>query len=121
MNTYTVTEMLARNPCPKYTQDYLTELWAGRERVSDLNILDMDIPDADKVWGTVTTEDAEVIVTRAIINFALNCGIKSVEKWAREWLDGTDRSAEAAAGAAEAAWAAEEAAAETAAEAARAA
>ena len=46
----------------------------------------------------------EVIVTSAIVEHALDCGIREVELWAARWLSGEDRSAESAFAAAEA-WA----------------
>lgn len=38
----------------------------------------------------------DVIVDRAVKNYALHCGIPAVEQWAQKWLDGTDRSQSAA-------------------------
>ena len=114
MKIWTVNQMLAEKPCAQYTKEVLLKLWAGRETVSWLDINEMDIPDADKMWGawrglTKTQIDLvlEKIVTRTITNHALHCGIPSVEKWAVGWLSGEDRAAEAAARAARAAaWAA---------------
>ena len=125
MKTWTIDEILAERPCKEYTQERITELWAGRERLTLLEVLDLPIPAKDIVWvicrkNALTPEQQaewlERIVTRAIRNHALNCGILTVEAWARNWLNGSDRSraeAEAAAWAAEAeaaraaAWAAE--------------
>ena len=36
------------------------------------------------------------IVGRGVHNYALNCGIRSVEAWAQRWLDGKDRSCDSA-------------------------
>jgi len=49
----------------------------------------------------------EVIVTSAIVEHALDCGVEAVEKWAARWLSGEDRSAWAARAAAAAAAAVE--------------
>ncbi len=121
MKTWTVEQILAEDPCPRYTKELLVELWAGREKVSLLDILNMPIPDADKLWGAwrgltevQTKRVLEKIVTRAVTNHALNCGIREVEMWTAEWLSGLGdeksaarAAAEAAAGsAARAAWAA---------------
>jgi len=117
MKTWTIDEMLAERPCKEYTQERITELWAGRERLSLRDILMLDIPSSDRIWvacrpGALTDQQQaawlERIVTRAIIHHALNCGIPTVEAWAQNWLDGTDRSNAAAAAAwtVEAAWAA---------------
>ena len=148
---WTVKEMMAENPCKRYTVAIVEKLWAGRESLSLAEVLALDIPTADRMWATwrpgALTKKQETalqkkIITRAITNHALHCKIESVEKWARKWLSGEDRSAaaEAAEAAAEeaeeaawaaaaawaawaaeaawAAWAAEAAAAEAAAEAA---
>ncbi len=117
MKTWTVSQMLAERPCDRYTEEDLTKLWAGREKVTLLDILDMDIQDADKLWGAwrgltrkQTNLVLERIVTRAVTNHALHCGVKAVEDWAANWLSGKDisvRATKAAAGAAGwAAWAA---------------
>ena len=122
MKSWTIDEMLAERPCEEYTQERITELWAGRERLTLLEVLDLPISWADRVWvicrpDALTHEQKaewlERIVTRAIRNHALNCGIPTVEAWAQNWLDGTDRSNAAAA----AAWTAEAARAARAAEA----
>lgn len=112
---YTIDDMLKRRPCSGYDRERLEVLWAGRESVSALDILDMDIPDEDKIWGVTrpglmtarqTDEWLEVVVTRAVTNHALNCGVESVERWAEKWLSAGGRSASAAGYAAWDAWAA---------------
>ena len=128
MKIWTVKQMLAEKPCEQYTEESLAKLWAGREKVTLLDIIAMDIPDTDKLWGSwrgLTKGQTDLVldkvVTRAITNHALHCGVPSVEIWADNWLSGKDKSAwaaweaagaaEAAAGAAwEAAWAAARAA-----------
>ena len=120
MKIWTVKQMLAEKPCAQYTEEVLAKLWAGREVVDWLDIEKMDIPDADKLWGSwrgLTKGQTDLVldkvVNRAITNHALHCGVPSVEIWADNWLSGKDKSAWAA-GAAEAAraaaWAAEAAA-----------
>jgi hypothetical protein len=113
MKTWTVKQMLAEKPCEQYTEEVLTKLWAGCEKVSWLDIEKMDILDADKMWGAwkgLTKKQTDLVlekvVTRAITNHALHCGVPAVEKWAGNWLSGEDRSARAAKAAASAAWAA---------------
>ena len=114
MKTWTVEQMLAERPCPQYTEEALTKLWAGRGVVSLPDILNMEIPDVDKMWGSwrgLTKKQTglvlEKIITRAVTNHALHCGVLPVEKWADGWLSEKDRSAEAAGAAARAAWAVE--------------
>ena len=78
MKTWTVKQMLEKKPCEQYTEEVLTKLWAGREKVTLLDIIDMDIPDADKLWGAwrgLTKRQADLVldkvVNRAITNHAL--------------------------------------------------
>jgi len=113
MTTYTIAAVRAMRPCqPTYTTSYLTDLFAGRETVTILDVFDAPIPDADKVWfavqpGVITKmqidEFLERTVTRAVTNHALHCGVPEVEEWAKKWLSGEDRSARAAYAAARAA------------------
>jgi hypothetical protein len=80
-------------------------LWAGRERLSVVDILDLDIPAADRIWATLQAGShvpiaVERIVRRAVETYALRCGVAAVESWAAAWLSGadcTEQAAEAAA------------------------
>ena len=118
LKTWTVKQMLAEEPCEQYTEEALAKLWAGREKVTLLDIIAMDIPDTDKLWGSwrgLTKGQTDLVldkvVTRAITNHALHCGVPSVEIWADNWLSGKDKSVRAARAAAwAAAWAAARAA-----------
>ena len=114
MKSWTVAEMKAEGPCKDYTLDRLTELWAGRDKLTLLEICDLDIPDADKMWcafrptALTSAQRGELldrIVTRAVTNHALHCGAPGVEAWAQKWLNGEDRTARAAYAAAYAAYA----------------
>jgi len=105
MKSWTVAEMKAEGPCSKYTINRLTELWAGRDQLTLLDICDLDIPDADKMWcafrpAALTeaqrSELLDRIVIRAVTNHALHCGVPEVEAWAQKWLSGEDRTAAAA-------------------------
>jgi cobalamin biosynthesis Mg chelatase CobN len=117
MTTWTIDQMLAERPCPKYDRARITRLWAGRDAITTRDILALDIPAADRVWAAlqdraIRQRVAERIVTRAVTTYALTCGEPAVETWARQWLSGENRTAAAARAAAEAAaWAAAEAAA----------
>ena len=118
IKTWTVDEMLAERPCADYTRARIEELWAGRERLSLLDILDFDIPDLDKIWACCRNHPhrgawLDVVVTRAVRTHAVGCGVPAVESWAQIWLGG-DRTAEAAEAAARASEAAEAAWAEAA-------
>jgi len=105
MRTWTIDEMLAERPCPQYDRARITELWAGRETLSVLDTLDLDIPPADKVWvacrpgaisAQIRTAWSLQTATRAVTDHARACGVPAVEAWARAWLSGADRTAAAA-------------------------
>ena len=86
MQSYTVDEMMAFRP--RYSREQVADLWAGRERLSLLEILDLDIPAADRIWGTTRSGDhlpafAAMVAARAV----------------RNHLSGADGTAEAAASA----------------------
>jgi hypothetical protein len=129
----TVDEMMACHPCEEYSRERLEELWAGRESLSALDILALDIPDADKLWGVLREQLIPAPVLHELAcRFAEAALIREREasrepdprSWAaieakRAWLRGeiTDEQLQAT-GAAWAAWAAWEAAREAAGEAA---
>ena len=48
MKSVTIDDVMAWGPCNGYTRERVTELFAGRESVTALDILDMDIPNRDK-------------------------------------------------------------------------
>jgi len=113
MKTFTVDDIMAYGPC--YTRERVEKLFSGRESMTIREICAVDTPAKDRVWF-LTRSDAldsdlwaqwtTIIVTRAITNHALHCGIPAVERWAENWLSGTNREADAADAAARAARAA---------------
>jgi hypothetical protein len=50
----TAQEMKDAGAC--YELNQIQELWGDRESLSALDILDLDIPDADKLWGVLRLE-----------------------------------------------------------------
>jgi len=113
MKTFTISDIMGTGPC--YTQEKVRKLFAGRESVTALDIITANIPAKDRVWQvtrpgflSIDIRDRwlEIVVTRAITNYAAHCGVESVRKWAAKWLDGTDRTAYAAGAADTAAYAA---------------
>lgn len=115
MKSWTVDEMVAERPC--YSRERIKRLAGGRERLTLLEILDLNISDQDKVWvcarqNEYRAEWIERVVTRAVKSHALRCGVPVVEQWAARWLSGEDRSYAAAYAAAYASYAAYDAAAE---------
>ena len=110
MKTLTVSDIMALKPC--YRESRVRELFGDRETVTVLEVAQAEIPPDDRVWlllqpgvlpADVRTDATARIVTRAVTSHALHCGNTAVEEWARGWLDGTDRSQDAAW---DAAWAA---------------
>ena len=47
---YTVKDILNMNPCSYYTEDAITNLFAGKETITANDILEMDISINDKTW-----------------------------------------------------------------------
>lgn len=97
----------AMNPCKDYTDDRLTELFDRPMTLAEV-LTRKDgpwsaVPIVDRQWAffRAATRDQinealPRIVTRAITLHALACGIPAVEKWARKYLSGTDRTGESA-------------------------
>lgn len=119
MKSIKVDRVMSFDPCAEYPRDVIVALFAGRDSLSAQEILALDIPAKDRIWlvcqeGVLDPDIhdrwIEIVVTRAVTDHALHCGIAQVEEWARTWLSGEDRTAEAADAAAEAAYAAAKAA-----------
>ena len=56
MKKLTIDQVLAMDPCEKYDRERITELAAGRNELSLLEILDLDIPHEDKIWVVLRKE-----------------------------------------------------------------
>ncbi len=53
----TIDDVLSWNPCdPPYNLERVTELFAGRETLAALDILDLDIPPEDRLWAILREE-----------------------------------------------------------------
>jgi hypothetical protein len=106
MKTLTPKQIVALGPCRGYDLKQVTELFNNKESVTYLEILDTDkIPLGDIIWVfcqltvlkyEIREQWLEVIVTRAVTNHALHYGVDNVEQWAKNWLNGNDRTAKAA-------------------------
>jgi hypothetical protein len=120
MKTLTPKQIVDLKPCEGYDLKYIKKLFGNKESVTYLEILDTNkIPLEDIVWlfcqltvldKNVREQWMDIIVTRAVTNYALHCGIDTVERWAKNWLSGVDRTAEAAYATGDAAYAARDAA-----------
>lgn len=56
MKTATVDHVMSWRPCSAYTRERVTELWAGREALSALDVLALDIPERDRLWAVLRPE-----------------------------------------------------------------
>ena len=110
----TVQDVLAHHPCEAYrdgdspTDRLISLVGAGLPATAETveYLRSHGVPNADIVWAACRVLDPAIraswlerIVTRAVETHALHCGVPAVETWARAWLSGEDRSAEAAAAA----------------------
>ena len=109
----TVNRVMSYEPC--YTRDKVETLFAGRKVISLHDVYEMDIPNTDKIWiltrpnvlnSKIRDKWLEIIVTIAINTAKQFCNNSEWNKWADNWLNGTDRSYAAAYNAANAAYAA---------------
>jgi hypothetical protein len=106
MKTLTPKQIVDLKPCEGYNLKQITKLFGNKKSMTYLEILNTNkIPPWDIVWvfcrSTVLDDDIrnqwlEVIITRAVTNYALHCGVDDVEEWAQNWLNGVDRTTEAA-------------------------
>ena len=121
-NTVTVDQVMSWMPCRKYSHNRITKLFAGREALSALNVLELDIPASDKLWAVLREE---MLSAEALYEFACRVAEHALMKerkdgrepdlrsWAaiaakRKWLRGeitNDELDVARAAARDAAWA----------------
>jgi hypothetical protein len=52
--TYTVADIMAAEPCSKYSKSYVAVLWAGREALTAREIAALDIPAGDRLWAILS-------------------------------------------------------------------
>ena len=112
MKSWTISEMLSERPCAEYRDKVkLDALWAGRERLTLVDVLRLDIPARDRIWVAIRPkaissemrkEWREGIVARAIKRACEVYTDEAYHAWAEKWLRGEDRSRGADAAAADA-------------------
>ena len=56
MLTCTIDEVLLWEPCEEYDRERIIDLFAGRETITALDILDLGISDEDKLWAVLRPE-----------------------------------------------------------------
>jgi len=62
MNTFTVKDIMNEGPCPDYTEEVVTELWAGREELTFKEVCNLDIAIDDRVWISARLVPIEIAV-----------------------------------------------------------
>ena len=91
---WTVADAVESDSC--YAKLHILELWAGRESLSVLEVLDLDIPVEDRmlsalrmIHGHPVGEIARILtLTRVITAYALP--YEATREWAKRWLSGED-------------------------------
>lgn len=112
MKTVTPADIMAIDPCDEYTEEYILELFAGRESITAREYAELPIPPEDRWWGMsrlwpdAAPAALDVIVKRAIWRIFGKSGCAEWEHWADRWLAAYAAGAADAAGAAAAAYAA---------------
>jgi hypothetical protein len=56
MKKITVDEIMSWEPCEEYPKSRVIELFSGRERITPVDVLKMDIPYFDKLWTVLRPE-----------------------------------------------------------------
>lgn len=56
LNSFTVDDMLAAHPCKDFPRERLVELWAGRERVTAIDVMNFPIQLSHRVWAALQIE-----------------------------------------------------------------
>ena len=100
-----------------YSDKQLDKIYGNRKCFTPLQCArKRSIPVEDRIWVLLRPEILgekglndvlDQIIDPIVKKYCLNCGVEPVENWARDWLDRTNRTQEAAREAEAAAWAAE--------------
>ena len=62
---FTVTDIMNKKPCPDYTEEVVTELWAGREELTFREVCTLDIDVGDRIWIAVRLASRATVVSWA--------------------------------------------------------
>ena len=76
MKRLTVDDIMKMHPCCLYPRARVEELWAGRESLSALEILDLPITAADRLWALLRRG---VLPGRVLLLFAAACVERRIE------------------------------------------
>ena len=99
----TVDQVMSWLPCEDYTRERVEELFAGREALSAMEILELDIPVGDKLWAVLREE---LIPAETLYEFGCRCDTAWDTAWdaADAAWDAANAAAWDVADAADAAW-----------------
>ena len=80
MKNISVDDVMRFGPCDPYDRGRVEELFAGRERVSALDILGADIPARDRLWVVL---HEELVPAQVLNEFAHWCeeGLLTTKAW----------------------------------------
>ena len=70
MSTVTVDEVMSWEPCKEYPRERVTALFADRETITALDVLEMDIPAEDRLWAVLREE---MVPAPILHEFACRC------------------------------------------------
>ena len=68
MKKFTVKDIMDRKPCPDYTEEVVTGLWAGREELTVKEICNLDISVEDRIWVA-----ARLVSKATVVSWANYC------------------------------------------------
>ena len=89
MRTVTVDKVMSWVPCREYTRNRITKLFAGREALSALNVLELDIPASDKLWAVLREE---MLSAEALYEFACRVAEHALMKERKDGREPDPRS-----------------------------
>ena len=62
---FTVTDIMNKRPCPEYTEEVVSDLWAGREELAFKEVCTLDISADDRIWIAVRLAARDTVVSWA--------------------------------------------------------
>ena len=65
MNTFTVQDIMNKEPCPDYTEEVVTELWKDKKSLTFKEVCDLDISVEDRIWIAVRLASKATVVSWA--------------------------------------------------------
>ena len=99
----TLKEVLSWKPC--ITEQQILEITKGKKRLSLFEVCNLKISHGDRIWVLLRSEILGKKIYREIVfkiadqtvkKYCLKCGIRGVEKWAKNWLSEKNKSRAAA-------------------------